>query len=154
MGLPSSPIRAGGSGGRAPAAGLCARPGKLRGPINRTLGGPGWGPKISPNQTFRVRAVLFFLFCSTLERGLITAPPVPGTSYPIAGVRGAGIWCSVQEASALPRASCLAAARLLRPCIKLPAAGASFIHPFSSPSRAPTALLGEHPSLLFQSLPQ
>ena len=85
--------------------------------------GCGGQPKIGPSQ---VRCLPFL--CSTPERGLITAPPVPGTSYPIAGVWGARIWCSVPRGvcTALrPRA--LVRQDLQRPCIQLPAAGALII---------------------------
>ena len=116
----------------------------------------GGNPKVDLNGLRgQVRCRPPFL-CSTPERGLITAPLVPGTSYPIAGVWGARIWCSAPRGvcTALrPRA--LVRQALQRPCIELPAAGALIHHPsLISPTRAPAVLLGEHPSLPFQGLPQ
>ena len=55
----------------------------------------------------------------------------------------------------LNRSGRLVRQALQRPCIKLPAAGALIHHPsLISPTRAPAVLLGEHPSLPFQGLPQ
>ena len=75
-----------------------------------------------------------------------TAPPVPGTSYPLAGVWGARIWCSGHRTvcTALrPRA--LVRQALQRPCIELPAVGA---HPSSltpTPYPGPSSSLRRTP---------
>ncbi len=156
---PSPPFERVARGRRAPAAGLCARPSSRRGPhfprnfnLVEVAGG---NPKLDLNGLRgQVRCRPPFL-CSTPERGLITAPPVPGTSYPIAGVWGARIWCSGHRTvcTALrPRA--LVRQALQRPCIELPAVGARpsslsptpYPGPSSSPRRTPlTALSGLTP---------
>ena len=108
---------------RAPAAGLCARPGRQLGPDFLGLycrSGRGGRPEIGPRGSV---ASPFFLQHAGARTD--TAPPVPGTSYPIAGVWGARIWCSGHRTvcTALrPRA--LVRQDLQRPCIQLPAVGA------------------------------
>ena len=67
---PPPPFERVARGGRAPAAGLCARPGNLRGPLNRIVGGPGSGPKSSPQAASFGQGFSHPIFCSaTLGEG-------------------------------------------------------------------------------------